>query len=147
MRCAKDSAAVDAGPIVCHHHSVTRRIGILAILLSLAMVAAAQARVAAHGRQKLAVERAVGFPRYNGPPPLACEDVWISSKSRFWAILYYAGQEHGPCTRFGADGAVFLHHTGSRWHVVIADSGFICPEPIHLRGVPYSIERDLLGCH
>jgi hypothetical protein len=35
----------------------------------------------------------------------------------------------------------------SGWRVVVDDSDFVCPSPHHLKSVPYSIERDLLGCH
>jgi hypothetical protein len=110
-------------------------------------VGVASARFQPHGQRKVQVLRGLGPGGVQEPvPPPRCETVWISSVSPFWATDYYAGQRHGPCTKWGSNGQDFLHYARGHWRYVSGGDEFFCPSPHRAQGVPYSILRDLIGC-
>jgi hypothetical protein len=121
-----------------------RRFVVVIAILSLgAFVASASARRGAHGAEKRHVERAVF---HKNLPPLACDDVWISSVSRFWAIDYYHPSGGASCGHWATSKRTFLKHVPGGWRVVARRRGLHCPNPAPVSGVADAIERDLLGC-
>lgn len=121
-----------------------RRFVVVISILSLGVfVASASARRGAHGAEKRHVERAVF---HKNLPPLACDDVWISSISRFWAIDYDHPSGGGGCGHWATGKRTFLQHVPGGWRVVARRRGLHCPNPAPVSGVADSIERDLLGC-
>jgi hypothetical protein len=121
-----------------------RRFVVVLSILSLGVFASsASARRGAHGSEKHNIERAV-FGR--DLPPLACNDVWISSVSRFWAVDYYQPSGQANCGHWATGKRTFLKHVPGGWRVVARRSGLRCPNPTRVSGVADSIERDLLGC-
>jgi hypothetical protein len=121
-----------------------RKFVVVLSILSLGVFASsASARRGAHGSEKQNVERAVF---HNDLPPLACDDVWISSVSRFWAVDYYQPSGQAGCSHWATGKRTFLKHAPGGWRVVARRSGLHCPNPARVSGVADSIERDLLGC-
>jgi hypothetical protein len=121
-----------------------RRFVVVLFILSLGVFASsASARSGAHGSEKQNVERAV-FRK--DLPPLACDDVWISSVSRFWAVDYYQPSGQAGCGHWATGKRTFLRHVPGGWRVMARRSGLRCPNPTRIPGVADSIERDLLGC-
>jgi hypothetical protein len=116
---------------------------VLAILCLGVFASSASARRGAHGSEKRNVEGAV-FP--NDLPPLGCDDVWISSVSRFWAVDYYQPSGEASCGHWASGKRTFLKHVSGGWRVVARRGGLHCPNPARISGVADSIERDLLGC-
>jgi hypothetical protein len=115
---------------------------VISILCLGVFASSASARRGAHGSEKNDVEQAV----FTDLPPLACDDVWISSVSRFWAVDYYQPSGQASCGHWATGKRTFLHHVPGGWRVVARRSGLRCPNPTHISGVADSIERDLLGC-
>jgi hypothetical protein len=120
-----------------------RLVVVLSILFLGVFASSAAARRGAHGSEKRNVEQAVF---HSALPPLACDDVWISSVSRFWAVDYYQPSGQASCGHWATGKRTFLEHVPGGWRVVARRSGLQCPNPARVSGVPGSIERDLLGC-
>jgi hypothetical protein len=121
-----------------------RRFVLAVIVLSLCLFASiASARRGAHGASKENVERAVFR---HDLPPLGCDDVWISSVSKFWALDYYHPSGHADCGQWATRTQTFLKHVPGGWRVVARRRGLRCPNPTGIADVPDAIERDLLGC-
>jgi hypothetical protein len=122
---------------------VRRFVVVVSVLCLGVFASSASARRGAHGAEKRNVERAVF---HQDLPPLACDDVWTSSVSRFWAVDYYQPSGHASCGHWATGKRTFLEHVPGGWRVVARRSGLSCPNPARTSGVPDSIERDLLGC-
>jgi hypothetical protein len=121
-----------------------RRFVVVLSLLSLGVLASsASARRGVHGSERRNVERAVFRKEL---PPLACDAVWISSVSRFWAVDYYLPSGPASCGHWATGTRTFLEHVPGGWRVIARRSGVRCPNPARISGVADSIERDLLGC-
>ena len=89
-----------------------RFVVVLAILCLGVFASSASARRGAHGAEKRNVERAV-FPK--DLPPLGCDDVWISSVSRFWAVDYYQPSGQASCGHWATGKRTFLKHVPGGW--------------------------------
>jgi hypothetical protein len=121
-----------------------RRFVVLLSIVALSVFAStALARRGAHGSAKKNVERVV-FRK--DLPPLACDDVWISTVSRFWAVDYYHPSGQASCGHWATRTRTFLKHFPGGWRVVARRKGLRCPNPSRISAVPDSIEQDLLGC-
>jgi hypothetical protein len=121
-----------------------RRFVVVLSVLSLGMFAtSASARRGVHGSEKQNVERVVFRADL---PPLACDAVWISSVSRFWAVDYYQPSGQASCGHWATGKRTFLRHVPGGWRVAARRSGLRCPNPTRVTGVADAIERDLLGC-
>lgn len=92
-----------------------RRFVVVVSILSLGVFAtSASPRRGAHGSEKQNVERAVFRQDL---PPLGCDDVWISSVSRFWAVDYYQPSGEGSCGHWATGKRTFLKHVPGGWRI------------------------------
>jgi hypothetical protein len=116
---------------------------LVVVVAALAVAATpALAKTVAQGAQKTAIVHAA----FGSKPPVKCYNAYSSTVNRAWASAQYAGSVKAPCARWGSNGIVILHRSGTHWRIVAEGSSFRCP----VRGVPNPIERDLVPapkCH